>query len=59
MLGDIPVDPVDKSITDASVEFDIVELFGVTDGVDEEVEAEGGNIDPDNVPLGCSPCAVK
>ena len=53
MLGDIPVDPVDKSITDASLAL-TVELFGVTDGV-EEVEAEGGNIEPDNVPLGCSP----
>jgi hypothetical protein len=60
VFGDIPLDHADKSITEESFELEIEELLGVTDGVDEEVAtAEGGNIEPDNVPLGCSPCAVK
>ena len=59
MLGDIPADPVDKSITEASFELETEELLGVTNGVDE-VEADvAGKMEPDNVPLGCSPCAVK
>lgn len=60
MLGAVGDTPVDKSITDDSVEFDIVELLGVTDEVDEEVDATlGGKIEPESVPFGCSPCAVK